>query len=142
MDEQVAPSILSYLSEGLELATAELAKTWRPEDPAYRADFYRQAMMNLSYSYFAYFHADAEHPDWAPLWNPVYLQQPNPDTIYLYAPLRGDLTYRVSGNRGTCFSLLFSTQQGFSGFVDTFAEMSHIHTFDDKGLKIAPDGEF
>ena len=40
--------------------------------------------------------ADAEHPDWAPLWNPVYLQQPNPDTIYLYAPLRGDLTYRVT----------------------------------------------
>jgi hypothetical protein len=52
MDEQVARSILSYISEGLELATAELAKTWRPEDPAYRADFYRQAMMNLSYSYF------------------------------------------------------------------------------------------
>ena len=37
MDDQVAPSILSYLSEGLELATAELARTWRPEDPAYRA---------------------------------------------------------------------------------------------------------
>ncbi len=43
-------------------------------------------MMNLSYSYFVYFHADAEHPDWSPLWNPVYTLQPNPDDIYLTAP--------------------------------------------------------
>lgn len=137
----LSPNILDYLGD-LDLATKELSKTWKPGDIAYRADVYRQIMMNLSYSYFALFHADPEHPDWAPLWNPVYLQQPNPDTIYLYAPLRGDLSYRVSGNRGTCFSLLFSTQHNFSGFVDTFAEMTHIHTFDDKGLQVGPDGEF
>lgn len=137
----IAPSILDYLGD-LDLAVKELANTWKPNDPAYRADIYRQVMMNLSYSYFAFFHADAEHPDWAPLWNPVYLQQPNPDTIYLYAPLRGDLTYRVSGNRGTCHALLFSTQKGFAGFVDTYAGMADIVTFDDKDLKIDPDGEF
>ena len=34
-----------------------------------------------------YFHADAEHPDWAPLWNPVYTLQPNPDDIYVSAPI-------------------------------------------------------
>lgn len=136
----INPKILDYLG-GLDLAVKELSKTWKPDDPRYRADVYRQIMMNLSYSYFAYFHADAEHPDWAPLWNPVYLQQPNPDTIYLYAPMRGDLTYRVSGNRGTCHSLVFSTQHGFAGFVDTFGEMKSIHTFDDKGLKVGPNGE-
>ena len=136
----INPKILDYLG-GLDLAVKELSKTWKPDDPRYRADIYRQIMMNLSYSYFAYFHADAEHPDWAPLWNPVYLQQPNPDTIYLYAPMRGDLTYRVSGNRGTCHSLVFSTQHGFAGFVDTFGEMKSIHTFDDKGLKVGPNGE-
>lgn len=134
------PSILDYLRD-LELAVNELSKTWKPDDSRYRADVYRQIMMNLSYSYFAYFHADAEHPDWSPLWNPVYLQQPNPDTIYLYAPLRGDLTYRVSGNRGTCHSLVFSTQHGFAGFVDSFGEMKNVRTFDDKGLTIGPEGE-
>ena len=128
-DPGVAPSILPYLKD-LDLAVAELAHTWKPDDPRYRADVYRQIMMNLSYSYFAFFHADPEHPDWSPLWNPVYLQQPNPDTLYLYAPLRGDLTYRISGDRGTCTSLVFSTQHGFSGFVDTFGEMANIHTFD------------
>jgi hypothetical protein len=136
----IEPGILPYLTD-LDLAVKELSKTWKPDDPRYRADVYRQIMMNLSYSYFAFFHADAEHPDWSPLWNPVYLQQPNPDTIYLYAPIRGDLTYRVSGDRGTCHSVVFSTQQGFSGFVDTFGEVRDVHTFDDKNLKIGPNRE-
>src|SRR5215813_3301132 len=130
MDDQVAPSILSYLSEGLELATAELAKTWRPEDPAYLADFYRQAMMNLSYSYFAYFHADAEHPDWAPLWNPVYTDQPNPDDIYLYTPIRGDLSYKVSGKLGTIKLLTFTARQGLVGLIDNLSEMKHARDLD------------
>ena len=47
-------------------------------------------MMQFSYGYFAFFHADAEHPDWAPLWNPVYTLQPNPDDIYLYCPISSD----------------------------------------------------
>jgi len=135
----IAPSILDYLGD-LDLAVAELAKTWKPDDPLYRADVYRQIMMNLSYSYFAYFHADAEHPDWSPLWNPVYLQQPNPDTIYLHAPLRGDLTYRVSGDRGTCHSIVFQTRKGFAGGVESVAEMKDQRTFDVKDMKTGPDG--
>ena len=54
--------ILPYLAD-LEGAMAELANCWRPDDPTYQADVRRQAMMSLSYSYFAYFHADADHPD-------------------------------------------------------------------------------
>jgi len=92
MSSEMAPTILEYLG-GLEGAVRQLTNTWRPNDPEYRADVYRQIMMNLSYAYFVYFHADAEHPDWAPLWNPVYLMQPNPDDIYLYSPIRGDLKY-------------------------------------------------
>src|SRR5216684_1221495 len=90
--------------------------------------------MNLSYAYFAYFHADAEHPDWAPLWNPVYTDQPNPDDIYLYAPIRGDLTYRVSGSRGTCALLTFNTQKGWVGLIDELAQISHAKDFDDRSL--------
>jgi hypothetical protein len=75
-------------------------------------------MTSLSYAYFMYFHADAEHPDWAPLWNPVFTLQPNPDDIYVQSPIRGDLTYRVSGNRGTCKILSFTTQAALSGTYD------------------------
>lgn len=113
----IEPTILSYLTD-LEGAVANLKDTWHPDDPAYRADVYRQTMTSLSYAYFMYFHADAEHPDWAPLWNPVYTLQPNPDDIYVQSPIRGDLTYRVSGNRGTCKILSFTSQKALSGTVD------------------------
>lgn len=113
----IEPSLLAYLG-ALEGAVANLKDTWRPDDPHYRADVYRQTMTSLSYAYFAYFHADAEHPDWAPLWNPIYTLQPNPDDIYQQSPIRGDLTYRVSGNRGTCRILSFTTQKVLSGTVD------------------------
>jgi Protein of unknown function (DUF1214) len=139
MTNDIGPTLLEHLS-GLEDAVAELANTWRPGDPAYRADIYRQIMMNLSYGYFAYFHADAEHPDWAPLWNPVYTLQPNPDDIYLYCPVRGDLTYRVSGNRGTVKLLTINTQRGVSGMIDDIAEVGHYNDLDDRDLKIGPDG--
>ena len=134
-------ALLPHLVE-LEKAVDQIANTWKPGDPAYRADIYRQIMMNLSYSYFAYFHADAEHPDWAPLWNPVYTMQPNPDDIYLYSPIRGDLSYRISGNRGTTRLLTFSTQRGLSGMVDSIADMGDFNDLDDRDLDIGEDGEF
>ena len=81
MTQPIAP-LFDYLKP-LEAAVDEIANTWRPDDPEYRADVYRQIMMQFSYAYFAFVHADEEHPDWAPLWNPVYTLQPNPDDIYL-----------------------------------------------------------
>ena len=137
----VEPNILTYLG-ALEGAVANLKDTWRPEDPQYRADVYRQTMTSLSYAYFAYFHADAEHPDWAPLWNPVYTLQPNPDDIYLQSPIRGDLTYRVSGNRGTCKILSFTTQKVLSGTVDQMPQPSAHNEVDSIDLELEPGRDF
>jgi hypothetical protein len=141
MATKIDPNILTYLAP-LEEAVAQLASTWRPDDPAYRADVYRQTMTSLSYSYFAYFHATPEHPDWAPLWNPVYTLQPNPDDIYLYSPIRGDLTYRVSGNRGTIKILSFTTQSYMSGMVDDVSKIGGHNEIDDSDMVFAPNGDF
>jgi hypothetical protein len=141
MSQEIEPKILDYLTD-LENAVELLTDTWHPDDPRYRADLYRQIMMSVSFSYFVYFHADAEHPDWSPLWNPVYTLQPNPDDIYLYSPIRGDLTYRVSGNRGTIALLIFSTYDGLSGMVEDLAEIGHINDVDDRDLMIGPDEDF
>ncbi len=119
-----------------------LQNTWSPDDPAYRADVFRQTMTSLSYSYFMYFHATPEHPDWSPLWNPVYTLQPNPDDIYLHAPLRGDLIYRVSGNRGTCKILSFTTQRAMSGTVDEMPSPSGHNEVDDTDLGLALNEDF
>jgi hypothetical protein len=138
---EIAASITPYLGE-LQTAVDQIANTWRPNDPQYRADIYRQIMMNLSFAYFVYFHADPEHPDWAPLYNPVYLMQPNPDDIYLYCPLRGDLKYQVSGNCGTVRLLTLGTSFGLPGTVDDISKVTHYHDLDQRDLKVGPDGEF
>jgi hypothetical protein len=119
-----------------------LHNTWSPDDPDYRADVFRQTMTSLSYSYFMYFHATPEHPDWSPLWNPVYTLQPNPDDIYLHAPLRGDLVYRVSGNRGSCKILSFTTQRAMSGTVDEMPNPSGHNEVDDTDLGLVLNEDF
>jgi hypothetical protein len=136
------PPDLFDLLAPLEGAVDQLADTWRPDDPAYRADVYRQTLTSLSYSYFNYFHADAEHPDWAPLWNPVFTLQPNPDDIYVQSPIRGDLTYRVSGNRGTCRVLSFTTQKAQSGTVDEMPRPNAHNEVDDIDLGLEPGQDF
>ena len=142
MSKEVAPGILTCLKD-LEGAVDSLKDTWSPDDPLYRADIYRQTMTSLSYSYFMFFHADAEHPDWAPLWNPVFTLQPNPDDIYVQSPIRGDLTYRVSGNRGTCKILSFTTQAALSGTYDEIPQPNGHNELDtnDIGIGLGEDFE-
>jgi hypothetical protein len=142
MSDKIVPTIQPYL-DILAGAAGEVAKTWRPDDPEYHAGIYRQLMMSMSFGYFIYFHADAEHPDWAPLWNPVYTLQPNPDDIYLQSPIRGTLSYRVSGNRGSCKILSFTTQKVLSGTVDEMPQPSGHNEVDctDLGLTAGQDFE-
>ena len=135
-------AILPHLT-ALEGAVAELANTWRPDDPAYRADVYRQIMMQFSYGYFAFFHADPEHPDWAPLWNPVFTLQPNPDDIYLYCPIDAARTYRITGNRGTVKMLMINTQLSIPGLPwESDTQGTFYADLDDRDLSIASDGSF
>jgi hypothetical protein len=136
----IQPAILPLLAD-LEGAMKR-EDTWRPDDPAYGADLLRQTMTSLSYAYFMYFHADAEHPDWAPLWNPVFTLQPNPDDIYVQSPIRGDLSYRVAGNRGTCKILSFTTQAALSGTLDEMPRPGGHNEVDCDDLGIAPGEDF
>lgn len=138
----IAPRILDHLKP-LEEAVAEIANTWRPDDPEYRADVYRQIMMQLSYGYFAFFHADAEHPDWAPLWNPVYTLQPNPDDIYRYCPISSDYRYRIAGARGTVKMLTINTQAALSGMPGPLDHTGEFYAdLDDGDLQIDANGDF
>ncbi|BFM07495.1 hypothetical protein [Halioxenophilus aromaticivorans] len=120
----------------LQTALDEIDNTWQPDDEAYHADVYRQTMMSLSYSYFAYFHATPEHPDWAPLWNPVFTLQPNPDDIYLYSPISGKYCYRVSGKRGTVKILSFTTQRHMSGMIDDISQIGGHNEIDDSDFSV------
>ncbi|MCB2077928.1 MAG: DUF1214 domain-containing protein [Novosphingobium sp.] len=141
MTTQIAP-IFDYL-QPLQDAVNEIANTWRPDDPEYRADVYRQIMMQFSYGYFAFFHADAEHPDWAPLWNPVYTLQPNPDDIYRYAPISSEYKYRISGNRGSVYMVTFNTQAALPGLPGPVDHTGEFYAdLDDGDLQIDDNGNF
>jgi hypothetical protein len=113
--------------------------TFDPRSEQLRAELYRQLLMNLSQGYFLYFQADADHPDWAPFLNSVYLLQPNPDDTYLLAPVRGDGVYRVTGNRGTVRVLTFSTGAHMMGMAD--APGRNFGYFDADELTLGPGGE-
>ncbi len=141
MPESTAPDLFNLLAP-LQGAIDRMDETWRPDDPLYRADIYRQTLTSLSYAYFMYFHADAEHPDWAPLWNPVYTLQPNPDDIYVQSPIHGDLSYRISGNRGTCRILSFTSQAALSGTRDEMPRPNGHNELDCDDLGIKPGEDF
>ncbi len=139
MTAEIDP-LFDYLAK-LQLAVDEIGNSWRPDDPAYRADIYRQIMMQFSYGYFAFFHATPEHPDWAPLWNPVYTLQPNPDDIYLYAPISRDYRYAVRGRRGTVKMVTMNTMAalaGMPGHVDITGES--YADLDDRDLTVDGNG--
>ncbi|MEZ5734935.1 MAG: DUF1214 domain-containing protein [Novosphingobium sp.] len=115
--------------------------TWKPDDEQYRADFYRQLLMNLSYAYIQYFQSNPDHPEFMPLWNSVYLFQPNPDDVYYYAPLDGTKRYRIVGERGTIHMINFQFGHGMMGMVTDIGQQ-HSSYLDGSELNVGADGKF
>lgn len=115
--------------------------TWKPDDEQYRADFYRQLLMNLSYSYIQYFQSNSDHPEFMPLWNSVYLFQPNPDDVYYYAPLDGKKRYRIVGERGTIHNLMFQFGCGMMGMVEEIGDQMASY-IDGSEIEVGEDGKF
>jgi hypothetical protein len=114
---------------------------WKSNDEQYRADLYRQLIMNISYSYFQYFQSNSDHPDFMPLWNSVFMLQPNPDDVYYYAPLDGRKRYRIVGDRGTIHMLMFQFGKGLIGMVDEVGQQLSSFLNDDE-IVPGPDGKF
>ena len=126
----------------LKPAGTDLLKLlWKPEDEQYKADLYRQLVMNISYAYFQYFQSNSDHPEFMPLWNSVFLLQPNPDDVYYYAPLDGTKRYRIVGDRGSIYMIMFQFGRGMMGMVDTVGQQ-HSSFLNDDEIKVGPDGKF
>ena len=116
--------------------------TWHPEDEATRAEFYRQLAMNLSYAYVQYFQSNPDHPEFMPLWNSVYLFQPNPDDVYYYAPLDGRKRYRIVGERGTIHMINFQFGRGMMGMVEPGSGKQHSSYLDGVDIAVDAHGKF
>jgi hypothetical protein len=117
-----------------------LERIFAPESEQAQAELCRQLAMNLAQGYFLYFQADAQHPDWMPFENSVFLLQPNPDAVYYYAPVDGRARYRVIGERGTAPVVGFATGKVLIGMGDPPGP--GYNNYDADNLKLEADGSF
>jgi hypothetical protein len=117
-----------------------IAKTWAPDNPQVQAELCRQLAMNLSQGYFLHCQSDAHHPDWAPFENSVFLLQPNPDAVYYYAPVSGNGTYRIVGERGNAPVVGFATGKVMIGMGDPPGP--GFNNYDVDSLELGADGSF
>jgi hypothetical protein len=112
-----------------------------PDDSQFRFELYQVLLNTMAQAYFLQFQSTPENPDWAPVYNSVFTVQPNPDDAYMQAPIRGDLEYRIVGERGSVYLLTFGIGKGRWG--TGMAPAPLMHYFDaDKDLKIGADGHF
>lgn len=105
-----------------------------------QADVYRQLAMNIAQGYFVYFQATAEHPDFMPFENSVFLAQPNPDAVYYYTPVDGNGVYRVVGERGNAPVAGFAIGKVMIGMGDPPGPGFNNYDLDE--LELEEDGSF
>jgi hypothetical protein len=136
-----------------------------PESPRDRAEGFRYLMRFLAAGEVACVsHDDPDYPVFGRLMDhtmPWGLD--NPDCLYLHAALRGDASYRISGNRGSANHIDFQVNYGHfaNGDISSWGTISSLSGFeldtDARGnfelflsaerragnwLRIAPDAEF
>ena len=80
------------------------------------------------------------HPTFRTMADGVKMGLDNPDNYYVSATVRGDLTYRICGNRGTIHYLSFAAQdQNFAARKSITGGAGHLN---DADLILADDGSF
>jgi hypothetical protein len=110
-------------------------------DASLRHAYHRQLMMLLSQAYVQVFGTQPENPDWVPHTGALFpWGAPNHDTIYGFAPLDAEGTYRISGMLGTetVASLMFRHGGANTGQMHG-ATLGEI---DMTAIEATPDGRF
>jgi hypothetical protein len=126
--------------ESLKSAGQVNELSWAPDDAATQANLCRQLAMNVSQGYFLLCQSTADHPDFAPFEHSVFLLQPNPDAVYYYAPVSGNGTYRIVGERGNAPVVGFATGKILIGLGDPPGP--GYNNYDLDNLELESDGSF
>ncbi len=131
------------LCEALRDARRRVGAEGAPDAPRDRAEGYRYLTRFLAAGIaqcVAY--ADPDHPAFGRMIDPAMpWGLDNPDTLYLYAPVRGGARYRISGTRGTAHHI--DIQVNFGHFSQgEIASWGTLDSIDGFGLATAPDGAF
>ena len=87
-------------------------------------------------------HADPDHPEFGRMVDHTMKWGLDaPDCLYLYATVRGDATYRISGNRGSANHIDIQVNYGHfaSGAIESWGTISSMNGLE---LGVEPDGWF
>jgi len=101
---------------------------------------YRHLTHLLGYALDLYLEADPERPEFVPLASPTQkILGDNVDSLYHFAPLRGDRGYRIRGVRGNGVYLAFCV---YGGKPDGEWSERVVANVSQRELSFAPGGEF
>jgi hypothetical protein len=104
------------------------------------AEGYRHLTHLLGYAFDLYLEGDAERPVFTPLASPTQkMLGDNVDSLYHFAPLRGDRRYRIRGQRGNEVYLAFCV---YGGKPDGEWSERVVANLSQRDLRCAPDGTF
>jgi hypothetical protein len=109
-------------------------------DPLGAAEGYRHLTHLLSYAFDLYLEADPERPAFTPLAAPTRkILGDNVDSLYHFAPLRGDRRYRIRGRRGNEVYLAFCI---YGGPPDGEWSTRVVANVSQRDLQVGADGAF
>jgi hypothetical protein len=129
--------------EALRVAQRLVGAEGAPDSPRDRAEGFRYLTRFLAAGIVqCVSHADPDHPVFGRMIDttmPWGLD--DPDTLYLYAPVRGGARYRISGKRGSAHHM--DLQVNFGHFSQgEIASWGTLDSIDGFGLATAADGAF
>jgi hypothetical protein len=104
------------------------------------AEGYRHLTHLLGYALDLYLEGDAERPVFTPLASPTQkMLGDNVDSLYHFAPLRGDRRYRIRGRRGNEVYLAFCV---YGGKPDGEWSERVVANLSQRDMRCDPDGSF
>jgi hypothetical protein len=112
-----------------------------PDDPLARQETYRMMMSAIAGGYAGLVYNDPDYPEWVPLLSSALnFAAPVPDFTYTYAPIHGEGTYRIAGDRGTSLFAVLTVSETY--FTRTANPKPGLANYDLDELSIAEDGSF
>lgn len=131
----------SVFCDHLKRSGEQILRTETPNDPATRAEGFRYLTRLLRIA--LEMHVEFADPAFPSFFKTSHetakIGADNPDNIYEYARLKGDLDYKIRGNRGTVSCLSFATQKG--GY-ETDGRMTVTGFLDASQLQTDENGDF
>jgi hypothetical protein len=127
--------------DGLKAAGAVVLSDTAPDDPLTRAEGWRYLTRLLRGGLESF--VEASDPQ-APVvrraaHETLKMGLDNPDNIYGSAPINGEFSYVIKGNRGTVHYLGFGTQSGNYGATGTLETTGFLEA---KDMEVAGDGSY